>query len=147
MLARVQSTLPADINTVWGLLLQTRTLGFVAEGIMTYDGLADLPEVWEVGSNANLRPRLWGKAQGDHFVEVAEVDAEHHRIVTHEHGGVIKKWNHTMKLVEDYPGECHLIDTIDIGAGWQTPTIWLFAQHFYRYRHHRWQELIATTTK
>lgn len=142
MRVTVSSVLPAPIEDCWGLLQHTSTLLFVAEGVMTYDNAATLPDTWEVGQTVNLRPRLWGKSQGDHFVRVVTVDHDNHTIVTNEHGGPITVWNHTMHLVEIRPDVCRYTDTIEIEAGWQTPIVWLFAQYFYRHRHARWQQLI-----
>ncbi len=143
MRVTVTSTLQAPIGAVWEKLKQTETLRFVTEGVMTYYTI-DLPTEWEVGKTINLRPRLWGKPQGDHFVTVISRSDDEHKIVTHEKGGSVTKWNHTMQLLEDYPGECRLVDTIDIEAGWQTLLIWFFAQNFYHHRHRRWQQLITT---
>ncbi len=146
MRVSVQSNLKTDTKTAWDLLKKTSTLIYVAEGVMTYDGAASLPPEWRVGTRVNLKPRLWGKPQGDHIVRVVDVDERDMQIETEEHGGFVTKWRHVMHLIENYPGECQLVDTIDIKAGWRTPFVCLFAFYFYRHRHKRWQTLISRPT-
>lgn len=142
MFVRLSVALNAPLSDCWELLKKTATLSTVTNGMMTYDGAADLPEEWTVGVTTNLKPRLWDNPQGDHFVTVMEVDELRKRIVTKEHGGAITTWNHTMELQRIGPHLCRYTDTIEIKAGWQTVFIWLFALYFYRYRHQQWQKLV-----
>lgn len=143
---RVERTvaLPASIEKCWRLLQRTDTLIKVAEGIMTYGGANDLPEHWSPDNPVvNLKPRLFGIPQGNHFVQVTSLDEENHTIVTNEYGGHIKSWVHTMNLVEVDQFQCLYTDTIEIDAGRRTKLVAWFAHHFYGHRQRRWKEILV----
>ncbi len=78
----VKTELNLPIVKAWELLKQTDTLARVAAGVMTYEGLAEFPAEWAVGVVGNHRPRLWGMAATDHFVELVETDPDRHIIKT-----------------------------------------------------------------
>jgi len=137
----VRSELKAPIEKVWKLLERTDTLTFVAWPLVTYDGQSRFPTYWRnTGLQINLRPRLFGLfPQGDYFVEVQSFSAVLRCIRTHEYSATVARWDHTMSL-EETDTDCVMTDQIDIEA--DTATI-RFAQLFYRWRHWRWNRLLA----
>jgi hypothetical protein len=137
----VKTELNLPIVKAWELLKQTDTLARVAAGVMTYEGLAEFPAEWAVGVVGNLRPRLWGMAATDHFVELVESDPVRHIIKTEEYGGSITRWSHEMRLIDLHHDQCTLVDTIDIEARRRTFLVAAFAHYFYRHRHRQWQKL------
>tara|TARA_B100000508_G_scaffold115566_1_gene94678 strand:- start:3742 stop:4182 length:441 start_codon:yes stop_codon:yes gene_type:complete len=142
MKVTVTSKFLASTDRVWELLQRSQTLVYVAEGVMTYDGEDELPERWEVGTEVNLKPRLYGRSQGNHYVQFMEVNPAVRVIETMEWGGPITRWNHTMSLIEVSSNECEYTDAIEIQAGLMTIPVWAFAQFFYRHRHRRWLKLL-----
>ena len=63
-------------------------------------------------------------------------------LVSHEHGGSMRKWNHAIRIKFSSQSTCHYVDDIDIHAGLLTPLVWLYAQVFYCYRQLRWVRLL-----
>lgn len=56
---------------------------------------------------------------------------------------VIRKWDHRISLTPLSECLCHYTDTIDIEAGLLTPVVFCFAFVFFRWRQHRWRQLVA----
>ena len=134
--------LPAPV--VWDLLNQSKTLEKVAWPVMTYRPVTPLPPRWHVGFTTNIRPRFAGiLPTGIHLVTFDTIDADNLRIVTHETGGAIREWNHTMQVHDIGEHRSVYVDTVDIDAGDETDNIVAFAKFFYRHRHRRWQRLAA----
>jgi len=79
-----------------------------------------------------------------HTIEVLSVDDATHTIRTHEYGGRIRSWNHTLHAESIGAGRCRYADTIDIDAGWFTGVVALGAAGIFRYRHRRWHKLIRS---
>nr|WP_246023606.1 hypothetical protein [Nocardia yunnanensis] len=78
-----------------------------------------------------------------HTIEVVDVDEAAGTIRTHEYGGVIKTWNHTLHVEPVAPDRCRYSDTVEIDAGRLTALVALLAANIYRYRHRRWRMLVA----
>lgn len=140
--------LPITAAEMWGLLKKAQSLRDIGEGFVTYGGA--LPDEWYVGFKADIKPRFtklpWSLLsllpEGMHIVEVTRVDPEQFQIETKEFGGLVKKWNHSMKI-EDVPNSrfCVYSDTITIEAGWATRIVARLADKLYRHRHKRWLEI------
>ena len=141
----VESTviLPITAAKAFELLRRSDTLAKVAAGVMTYDTEALWPKYWQVDQKVNLKPRLRGVPQGDHYVTFTTIDEGKRELKTEEFGGPIKSWKHTMILRDTPVGTCFYTDHIVIDAGWKTLWIWLFAKFFYRHRQKRWLKLLA----
>ncbi len=52
-----------------------------------------------------------------HTIEVIEVDDAEQTIRTHEHGGVLRAWNHTLRVEPIDTQTCRYTDTVEIDAG------------------------------
>jgi hypothetical protein len=76
-----------------------------------------------------------------HEIEIVRLDDTDREILTSEHGGSVKKWNHRITIDEHGPWRSRYTDEIDIGAGVMTPLVWAYAELFYRYRQWRWRRL------
>jgi hypothetical protein len=79
-----------------------------------------------------------------HTIEVVAVDEEERTIRTHEHGGVLRRWDHVLHT-EPLGGDearCHYSDTVTIDAGRLTAVVAALAVGIYRYRQRRWHRLV-----
>lgn len=146
-IVEVVSTFALPIDHVWCLLKRGDTLAFVTAGQVRFQGL---PEEWCPGKTYQLQVSLrqswlgWTLWQ-DYAVTVTAVDANSYTIVTSEQGaGYIRSWQHVMQLEAISPTKCRYTDVITIDAGWRTWGVRRWAMRYYRDRHERWQELIAT---
>lgn len=136
--------LPISAQKMWELLIKPGTLRKVMKGYMSYRG--QLPERWEVGQEIDIRPKfakgfLSYLPAGKHIVVVKQVDPSRFLIETEESGGVIKSWNHFMKIKPVDEFCCHYTDEVLIDAGWATGIVASLAEDMYRYRHAKWHEL------
>ena len=77
-----------------------------------------------------------------HTIEVVEVDPTSKTVRTHEHGGVLKAWNHTLRVEPIDEHSCRYSDTVDIDAGIATGFVATLAVGIYRYRQRRWRKLV-----
>lgn len=142
MIARIETILPATAERVWLLLLKRDTFRYITRGAISFDGIERWPQQFAAGTTLTTRMRLFGVVPlWSHRLEVVRVDAQARELLSHEHGGLVRRWNHRIKVSERVGQQAHYIDEIDIDAGLLTPVIWLFAHLFYRYRQMRWRYL------
>ncbi len=83
---------------------------------------------------------MWWK----HYLKVMRVDNERMEILSNERGGLIRTWNHWIKIDRSADGNALYMDRIEIEAGMMTLPVWLFANLFYRYRQMRWRKLLRS---
>jgi hypothetical protein len=144
----VSTELPADADRVWAAMKQPATFLYVIRGLLGMPALA--------GRSEPVRPGEAGSGwlfafhvvpAYRHTIEVVEVDEESRTLRTHEHGGVLRRWDHVLHAepVSD-PGadgpRCRYSDTVTIDAGRLTPVVAATAVGIYRYRQRRWHRLV-----
>lgn len=140
---RIESVLPADIDRVWHAMQLPSTFVYVCRGLFGVPALAAYNEplqAGQVGTGWLIAFHVFPAYR--HTIEVLSVDHVTHTISTHEHGGVIDSWNHTLHAEPVGPGESRYRDTIEIDAGRLTAVVALVARGIFRYRHRRWHKLI-----
>ena len=76
-----------------------------------------------------------------HEVRVVCVDEAERVVETEESGGLVRAWNHSMRIEPVSGAACRYTDRIVLQAGLLTPLVWLFAAMFYRNRHRRWRRM------
>jgi hypothetical protein len=78
-----------------------------------------------------------------HTIEVRRVDPVARTIATHEHGGILRRWDHTLAVEPSGPGRARYRDTLTIDAGRLTPVVAAIATAIFRHRHRhrRWRTL------
>ena len=77
-----------------------------------------------------------------HTIEVLDVDDTTRTIRTHEYGGMLRSWNHTLHVEPVTDGSCRYSDTVEIDAGRLTSVVVAVARGIYAYRHRRWRRLV-----
>jgi hypothetical protein len=80
-----------------------------------------------------------------HMIEVVSADEATRTIVTHEHGGVLRAWDHTLQVEPLGHGRSRYRDSVRIDAGRLTPLVAALAVGIYRYRQRRWRAWLAAT--
>jgi hypothetical protein len=63
-------------------------------------------------------------------------------ICTHEYGGLLTAWDHTLRVEPIDEHRCRYSDTVAIDAGRATRLVAAIAVGIYRYRHRRWHKLV-----
>lgn len=67
---------------------------------------------------------------------------EPEKISSHEGNEHVPVWNHDimMEIIDD--NHTKYTDRVEIGAGWKTVFVWLWANAFYRHRQRKWIRLL-----
>ena len=149
MIVHRTSTLDLSAQQAWQALKLRDTFLFITRGVMSYRGSESWPEVL-MSPGAEICTVVYplGFLPGSvHTFKIFSVDETAREINTNEHGGLIRAWNHTMKIEPVSEVHCRYSDRIEIDAGIWTVAMWSFAQFFYRYRQQRWQILAANLVK
>lgn len=139
----IETILPTDADRVWSAMLSPVTFLYVCKGLLGFPALAGRSEVLRAGE----RGTGWLFAfhvipAYRHTIEVVEVDQASRTVRTHEHGGLLKAWNHTLHVEPIDEHSSRYSDTVDIDAGVATAFVAALAKEIYRYRHRRWRKLV-----
>lgn len=140
----VETILSTDADSVWQAMQYPVTFLYVCRGLFSLPALA--------GRGAPLRQGERGTGwlfafhvfpAYRHTLEVVGVDHGSRTITTHEHGGVLSRWDHTLHVQPVTEKSCHYSDSVDIEAGALTHGVACIARGIYRYRQRRWHLLVA----
>jgi hypothetical protein len=139
----LETILPTDADRVWSAMLSPITFLYVCKGLFSFPALSGRSEALHAGDRGtgwlfafHLIPAY------RHTIEIVEVDQASKTVRTHEHGGVLKAWNHTLHVEPIDEGSSRYSDTVDIDAGVATAFVAVLAMGIYRYRHRRWRKLV-----
>lgn len=140
----VETILPANADRVWSAMLSPATFLYVCKGLFGFPALAGRTESLRLGESGtgwlfafHVLPAY------RHTIEVVEVDQPTGTIRTHERGGVLQAWNHTLHVEPLTENSCRYSDTVDIEAGLATGVVVAVATGIYRYRQRRWRKLVS----
>ena len=137
-----ESIFPADRERVFRLLRELKTLQYVAAPYASFtplDGKEDIR--WEVGQRLSFRFRMFCLIPyGVHTIRVRQFSPD--GIYTNESNTHVPVWNHRIRLVDNGNGTTTYSDEVEIGAGWKTGIVWLWARCFYAHRQRKWKKLL-----
>ena len=140
---RRTSIFPAPRHEVFTRLKELRTLQQIASPYASFtplDGSDGL--IWEPGSVAAFRFRLFGLIPfGTHTIRVVRF-SETDGVYTQERNDHVAIWNHSIILKELPEGKTAYTDEVEIGAGWKTFFVYLWAQAFYAHRQRKWIRIL-----
>ena len=77
-----------------------------------------------------------------HTIHLVEVDEGTRTLRSHEHGGMLRTWNHTPHVEPVSDVTCRYSDTVEIDAGRLPAVVASFSRGIYRYRQRRWHKLV-----
>lgn len=133
----------APPQEVWRVATDWVCLKKAVAGIVEYDRLPDEP--LHAGQVIKTNVSLFGKLPSfPYTMEVIRFDPDRHVVESHEHGGAVKSWDHTL-TVSVTPEGARLTDRIVIDAGWLTPLYALWARFMYARRHKPRLEMLGLT--
>ena len=102
--------------------------------------------VWEVGRSFSFDFKMFGFIPlGVHVINVKEFNPDN--IYTNEGNPFCPVWNHRIILKETADGKTEYTDEVEIGAGWKTPFVYLWAKAFYSHRQKKWIKLLNKSYK
>jgi len=139
----LETELPTDAAPVWDAMKQPATFVYVVRGLLGVPALAGRTTPMRAGEvGGGWLFALHVVPLHRHTIEVVAVDEQHRSIRTHEHGGLLRRWDHTLHVVPVADGRCRYSDTVEIDAGPLTPVVAAIAVGIYRYRQRRWHRLV-----
>lgn len=140
----VATDLNAPADRVWQALRLPATFVHVCRGLFRFPSLEGRIDPIVDGETGTGWLLAFGVVPAyRHTIHVLRVDEAAGTIETHEHGGVLRRWDHTLH-VEPVPGDPHrsrYSDTVTIDAGRLTPLVARVGVGIYRYRQRRWRAL------
>ena len=139
----IETILPTDADRVWSAMLSPVTFLYVCKGLLGFPVLSGRSEALRAGERGtgwlfafHLIPAY------RHTIEIVEVDQVSRTVRTHEHGGLLKAWNHTLHVEPIDERSSRYSDTVDIDAGVATAFVAMVATGIHRYRQRRWRKLV-----
>ena len=139
----VATTLPTSADRVWYAMQSPATFLYVCRGLFGMPALSGRAEPLRDGERGT--GWLWAFhviPAYRHTIEVLEVDHDTCTIRTHEHGGILTSWDHTLHVEPIDQHGCRYSDTVAIDAGRATFGVAALAVQIYRYRQRRWHKLV-----
>ena len=134
--------LNAPAEPVWSAVKTPAAFRFVSRGLVRIVGLAARETPWREGETVrgllvifNLLP------VSIHHLTVARIDEARRELHSDEHGGMIRRWRHLIRVTPIDAVRCRYEDIVEIDAGWMTGIVVAFADWFYGVRQRRWQVL------
>lgn len=139
----VETVLPTTADRVWPAMLSPATFLCVCKGLFGIPALTGRAEPLRLGE----RGTAWLFAfhvlpAYRHTIEIVEIDEAAGTVRTHEHGGILRAWNHTLSVEPIDERSCRYSDTIEIDAGAATAIVARAATGIFRYRQRRWHKLV-----
>ena len=136
------SIFPGSKTEIFDRLQKLKTLQHIAYPYATFeplDGNHDLR--WQTGQTFSFRFRLLGLISfGVHEISVVRFSQD--GIYTNEGNPHVPVWNHEILLEEVDETHTRYTDRVEIGAGWKTPFVVLWAKLFYAHRQRKWYKLL-----
>lgn len=148
MTVRRSSVFPASADEIFRRLQRLDTLQYIAAPLATFSPTGETPPDgelrWEAGKTFAFRLRLFGVIPlGDHVIRVLEFGDRPYAIFTRESNPSVPTWNHRIELSALDADRTRYTDDVEIGAGWKTPLIWLWAWFFYGHRQRKWIRILT----
>ncbi|HPL81981.1 MAG TPA: hypothetical protein PLU23_05720 [Anaerolineaceae bacterium] len=143
---RKTSTFPASKKEVFKRLQKLETLQHIAAPYARFVPLdIEQPIEWKEGSSFSFHFYLFGMFPlGVHTIHVL-VCSEELGINTREYNKHVPVWNHRISLETIDEDTTRYTDEVEIGAGWKTCFVALWAKAFYAHRQRKWQKLLSST--
>ena len=142
MTIKKTSVFPAKQSNVFELLQRFDTLAYIAKPYATFKNIDGQTEpVWEAGRSFSFDFKMFGLISlGVHIINVKEFNIDN--IYTNEGNPFCPVWNHRIILKEIADVKTEYTDEVEIGAGWKTPLVCLWAKAFYSHRQMKWIKLL-----
>lgn len=141
---RVATLLDVGAPVVMAALQQVETLAEVTRGALAVRAArGTLPTLWPSdGTPVELVVRPLHLPPGwHHTIRVVELDTAGGVLRSEEHGGPLRRWEHTIRVQPVHPDRCRYVDDVLLDAGALTPVAAVLTEAFYRWRQLRWRRL------
>jgi hypothetical protein len=140
----ITSLFQAEKKEVFEKLKSLKTLQYIAAPYARFTPIHNNQSIeWKEGSSFSFRLYLFGIIPfGIHTINVLSF-SEDSGLSTSEHNKHVPIWNHRIYLESVDQKTTRYTDEVEIGAGWKTPFVALWAKAFYTHRQRKWQKLLS----
>ncbi len=144
----ITTHLQAGKSEIFQKLLKLETLQYIAAPYAKFIPVGgDQDIMWKEGSTFSFRFYLFGIIPfGIHTIRVL-TSGEESGISTEEFNKHIPVWNHRIYLEAVDRDVTRYTDVVEIGAGWKTSFVALWAKAFYTHRQRKWRKLLAAARR
>lgn len=138
------SVFSVEPEQVWNRLLERKTLQYIASPYASFVPLGSSNDlIWREGETFRFRLLLFGLIpMGTHTIHVLQFDRASLSIYTNEGNPFVPVWNHRIMLENAGQSRTCYTDQVEIGAGWKTWAIYVWACCFYAHRQKKWRCLL-----
>lgn len=138
----VSTSLACSADAAFEALQSIQTFVHVARGALRFPAAESYDSPVSIGASVSGWIFLLGVVpMSRHTITVVALDHDERRLATHEHGGLVRRWDHTIQVTPEGDHACRYVDSIEIDAGPVTPFVAAFAHVFFLYRQRRWRRL------
>lgn len=139
----IETELPTAAKSVWRAMQHPASFSYVCRGLISIPALTGRTEPMHEGECGTGWLLLFHVIPlSHHTIHLVEVDEGTHTLRSHEHGGMLRTWNHTLHVEPVSDVTCRYSDTVEIDAGHLTAVVAWFSRGIYRYRQRRWHKLV-----
>jgi hypothetical protein len=147
MKVNIQTRLACAATRAWEEVQKPCLLNYVAAPLLKFTPLnaEGFPDAWEEGDFFVTMFVFGFLPLGLERIGISTSTGVAGVFCLRDDGGgtLVRSWDHLITISPEGDEDCLYYDTVDISAGVLTPLIWIFAQLFYRWRQHRWRNLVA----
>src|SRR3989304_4849749 len=123
MIARISTHLDASAELAWRAVKKIDTLRYVARGLLGFAG-DGVPDEARAGDAFRVRLMLFNVLPGwTHEMRIVRVDEQKRELYSNERGGIVRAWNHLIRIEPESESRCRYSDEIEIDAGPMTPLV------------------------
>jgi hypothetical protein len=141
-LVHVSTVLDAPADRVWQAVMTPAAFRLVTRGLVRVVGLRRRATPWREGETVSGVLLLFGVVPiSVHHLTVEKLDGAARELQSDEHGGMVRRWRHLIRVTSVDQRRCRYEDLVEIDAGPLTPVVAAFARRFYAVRQRRWREL------
>ncbi|MGI8329520.1 hypothetical protein ACRYCC_06100 [Actinomadura scrupuli] len=139
----VQTELPTSADRVWDAMQYPGSFLYVTRGLFGFPALTGRSSRFRQAEHGSGRLTLFHVVPlWRHRMRLVSLDDTTRTMRSHEHGGPIRTWNHTLHAEPLGPDRCRYSDTVEIDAGPFTGLTVLIGRLIFRYRQRRWHGLV-----
>lgn len=139
----METELSTDAEQVWAAMQHPTSFTYVCRGVLGIPALVGRTAAMREGESGTGWLLLFHLIPlSRHTIHLVEINPDTKTLRSHEHGGMLRSWNHALRVEAVSPRACRYSDIVEIDAGALTPVVARLAILLYRYRQRRWHKLV-----
>lgn len=139
----IETVLPTSADRVWSAMQHPASFLYVCRGLFGWPALSGRTDPIRAGESGSGWLMLFHVLpMYRHHIHVLKVEHSTRTIKSHEYGGIVTRWDHTLHVEDIGVDHCRYSDTVIIEAGAYTTVVASASRAIYRYRQRRWHRLV-----